>query len=410
MSYSVRMKTVTILAPVSVRYSSRAMRTARLLSPLLCLLCLLAACAPKPVTPPPPPPPPETKLPARLQTWGPLIQRLEADGFDRKELIDWFSRPQVVFDPSPMRTKLSELLKLGYGTETTRRIQSGLADLGYAPGPSDGRAGDTTRRAIRLFQQLHGLTVDGEPSEALLTAIQADLALPLAQRPVPPKQPPVEEEATPVYKGMLVPKQLAASRAFLRENYSLLQEMQRQYQVPPEIAVAIFTVETRLGEFLGGKNAFVTLASMALSKDFAMVESYFQADRADSEEVAFLKQKARERGDWAYNEFASLLRYAKANEKDPLSMPGSIYGAIGIGQFMPSNALKFGVDGDNDGRVDLFTLRDMVMSFGNYMVAHGWQGDMRDIERRRQVLMRYNRSKRYVNTVLAVAEYLMKNP
>ena len=47
-----------------------------------------------------------------------------------------------------------------------------------------------------------------------------------------------------------------------------------------------------------------------------------------------------------------------------MSFVGSIYGAIGISQFMPTNALKFGQDGDGDGRVDLFRHEDAVHSLG----------------------------------------------
>ena len=43
-------------------------------------------------------------------------------------------------------------------------IQRRLAELGYDPGPADGRAGPRTRAAIQAFQRARGLLVDGEPS------------------------------------------------------------------------------------------------------------------------------------------------------------------------------------------------------------------------------------------------------
>ncbi len=55
---------------------------------------------------------------------------------------------------------------------------------------------------------------------------------------------------------------------------------------------------------------------------------------------------------------------------------------------------------------DLFDLDDMLASFGQFMQAIGWQGDMHDKGKQKKVLLRYNRSSRYVNTVLAVADYL----
>ena len=72
---------------------------------------------------------------------------------------------------------------------------------------------------------------------------------------------------------------------------------------------------------------------------------------------------------------------------------------------MPSNVLKYGVDGNGDGRVDLFEKADAIFSIGNYLKAHGWGGSMGE-EARRAVIMKYNKSGVYVNTVLYVADWL----
>ncbi len=54
-----------------------------------------------------------------------------------------------------------------------RRIQSGLASLGYDPGPADGIPGPRTRTAIRAFQDRQGLPVTGEVSASLDAALEA---------------------------------------------------------------------------------------------------------------------------------------------------------------------------------------------------------------------------------------------
>jgi membrane-bound lytic murein transglycosylase B len=87
-------------------------------------------------------------------------------------------------------------------------------------------------------------------------------------------------------------------------------------------------------------------------------------------------------------------------------IPGSFYGAIGIAQFMPSQVLRHGVDGNGDGVVDLFVLEDALFSMGNYLMANGWRGSMRSQRKRRRAIYNYNHSRIYVNTVLAVADHL----
>lgn len=381
-------------------------------------MLLVSACAsrqsesampPRPETEAPEVSKPLPELPDELAFWAPLIYRLKRRGFTRPQLVAWFSNPELRFDPSPMRTKLEELLRIHYNRERTRAIQTALKSLGFDPGKVDGLAGSNTREAIMAYQQVKGLQQDGEPGDELVAMLRADLNRPPEQWPKPPAdfQPPAARPVTTaVYKSVLTHKQLAASTAFYREHYALLREMQQRYGVPPELAVGIFTVETRLGEFLGGRKAFVALASMARSKDFEVIRPYLEQQPQDASEEAFLRSKADQRGDWAFEELAALLQYAVTHGHDPLRIPGSVYGAIGLGQFMPSNAVSYGVDGDLDGKVDLFMLEDAVMSFGNFMQAMGWQGEMRDPAKQRKALLRYNRSQRYVNTVLAVTEHV----
>jgi membrane-bound lytic murein transglycosylase B len=86
-------------------------------------------------------------------------------------------------------------------------------------------------------------------------------------------------------------------------------------------------------------------------------------------------------------------------------MPGSIYGAVGICQFMPSNILRFGVDGDGDGTVNLFHASDAMHSLANYLKYHGWKPGL-SREKQNRVLRHYNNSATYANTILAVADAL----
>lgn len=56
------------------------------------------------------------------------------------------------------------------------------------------------------------------------------------------------------------------------------------------------------------------------------------------------------------------------------TLRGSWAGAMGQPQFLPSSFLSYGLDGDGDGRADIWTNEaDTLMSIGNYFKQKGWQ-------------------------------------
>ena len=59
----------------------------------------------------------------------------------------------------------------GQSTVVTR-VQGGLAQLGYNPGPVDGTPGPQTSEAIREYQRDHGLLVDGRATAQLAEHIE----------------------------------------------------------------------------------------------------------------------------------------------------------------------------------------------------------------------------------------------
>jgi peptidoglycan hydrolase-like protein with peptidoglycan-binding domain len=66
-----------------------------------------------------------------------------------------------------------------------RRVQVLLTELGYAPGPVDGRMGRRTAAAISAFQKKEGLGVDGRLTGGLLTALESRAAAPAERVAVP---------------------------------------------------------------------------------------------------------------------------------------------------------------------------------------------------------------------------------
>lgn len=52
---------------------------------------------------------------------------------------------------------------------------------------------------------------------------------------------------------------------------------------------------------------------------------------------------------------------------------GARHGELGHTQFLPGNALAYGVDGNGDGRVDFYDLSDALASTANFLRQKGWQ-------------------------------------
>jgi membrane-bound lytic murein transglycosylase B len=212
-----------------------------------------------------------------------------------------------------------------------------------------------------------------------------------------------------VYPGYLGPEVIGRAEAFSRVNRAVLAKVSKKYCVPESIIVSILLVETNLGQNTGTRRAFNVLSSMAASGDLRDVQDYLAMDLRTSADASYARIRCREKADWAYDELKSLLRYARSVQADPLSIPGSIYGAIGYCQFMPSNVALYGADGDADGRIDLFSPPDALYSIGRYLHARGWKCRMSKVGQHR-VILTYNRSYVYANTVLAVADRLQGPP
>jgi membrane-bound lytic murein transglycosylase B len=169
--------------------------------------------------------------------------------------------------------------------------------------------------------------------------------------------------------------------------------------------VSLLFVETRLGEFVGKENAFWTLACMAAADSPERMKGGLDGVPVTRRHDAWLQARLKEKSDWAYKEMRALLLFCRDNGIDPLTVPGSAYGAIGICQFMPTNLTRYADDGDGDGVINLFSEADAVFSAARYLTLHGWKAGL-DVDGRRGVLKRYNNLTVYADTILTMAESL----
>jgi membrane-bound lytic murein transglycosylase B len=201
----------------------------------------------------------------------------------------------------------------------------------------------------------------------------------------------------------LNPWAIARANAYLTSNKPLLEEITARYGVPKEVVISILLIETHLGKHTGNRRVFNRLASMARATTPEIIHPHLDVTLLSPENEEFARRRCQEKADWAYEELKALLLYAAASKVDPLAIRGSIYGAIGICQFMPSNIFIYGVDADGDGRIDPFAKADGLHSIANYLRGHGWREGM-DRGDQHRVIFAYNHSTVYANTVLAVAE------
>jgi membrane-bound lytic murein transglycosylase B len=201
-------------------------------------------------------------------------------------------------------------------------------------------------------------------------------------------------------------RSIGKARNYMKEHLVALKAAEKAYGVDKEVITAIILVETRLGSYLGNRFIINTLSTMASLSDAAVRKQFWEkiptSGRLSREDF---EKKANRKSGWAYKELKALLIFSGNEDIDPVAIKGSYAGAMGIAQFMPSNVVNLARDGNMDGSVDLFTHADAIASIGNYLKHFGWKSGI-DRKKRYQVILKYNYSKYYANTILTIRERL----
>ena len=278
--------------------------------------------------------------------------------------------------------------------------------------PAVRQAGNYAPAWQPLAQRLAADGLSGPQIDALL----ATLAATPTQSPMGRKmrelymrkffpKPPSTTPAPVYYKGVVTEANAQLCRQFVADNKRAFSQAEARYGVPASIAVSLLFVETRLGKVLADvpENAFYTLASMAVTRQPSDIPDWLGRMPGYEAHLDWFAETMPKRSDWAYKEVRALVEYMLHDNIDPHHLPSSIYGAVGLCQFMPSNISTYGADGDGDGRVDLFTIPDAVASLSNYLAKHGWKAGL-PRARQHQLLMAYNHAAIYANTILALSD------
>lgn len=150
------------------------------------------------------------------------------------------------------------------------------------------------------------------------------------------------------YQDIFLTKQrIADGKVFLQKHKDLLEQAQEKYGVDKHIITAIIGVETFYGTRQGSYRVLDSLATLAF----------------DYPERSLF-----------WRELKAFFALARDEDLDLASLKGSYAGAMGYGQFIPTSYLMYAVDGDNDGKRDLWNNpTDAIFSVANYFKRHGWK-------------------------------------
>ncbi|MFC3615929.1 lytic transglycosylase domain-containing protein [Lutimaribacter marinistellae] len=128
-------------------------------------------------------------------------------------------------------------------------------------------------------------------------------------------------------------------------NPNFYAALERQYGVPAGILIAIHGMETGFGGFMGDSSVVSAITTLA-----------YDCRRSD-----FFKPHA--------------IGALKLVDRGAITgaTRGAKHGELGHTQFLPGNALAYGVDATGDGRVDFYNVTDALASTANFLRAKGWR-------------------------------------
>lgn len=165
------------------------------------------------------------------------------------------------------------------------------------------------------------------------------------------KQPEGKLSFAQYKKRVISDARIAQGRRLYKEHRAELEKASKKYGVQPQYIVALWGIETSYGNNTGGFSVISALATLA--------------------------HEGR-RADFFRTELLNALKIIDQGHISAHKMKGSWAGAMGQNQFMPSSFKAYAVDGNGDGKRDIWTsLPDVFSSTANYLGTSGWKDDQR---------------------------------
>ena len=161
---------------------------------------------------------------------------------------------------------------------------------------------------------------------------------------------PAERTKTwPEYRKIFVTnKRIAAGVLFAKQHEEIINRVASEMGVPKKILLGILGVETSFGRIQGNYKVVDSLYTLATG--YPPRSKFFRS------------------------ELINLFYLCREEGFSILDIKGSYAGAMGAPQFISSSYRNYAVDGNADGKVDLFnSWDDVLMSIGNYLKENGWE-------------------------------------
>jgi membrane-bound lytic murein transglycosylase B len=150
------------------------------------------------------------------------------------------------------------------------------------------------------------------------------------------------------YVGASVtPDRVAKGQQKMAQYKDLLDALEREYGVPAQYLISFWGMETNYGTYMGDFQALRSVATLACM----------------TKRVAFFS-----------NETIAALKILANNHMTSQQMKGSWAGAMGNMQFMPSTFVKWAIDRDGNGKIDIWnSMPDAFASAANFLRGIGFK-------------------------------------
>ena len=140
-------------------------------------------------------------------------------------------------------------------------------------------------------------------------------------------------------------KKIQKGKSFYSKNFSLINEVEKKFNIEKELLLSLMGIETNYGTYVGKMDILSSLSTLSYDK---------------------------RRSQFFTEELLILLKLIDSKQIDHETLYGSWAGAFGFFQFMPSTIKNHALDYDRNNHIDLKNPTDAYASAANYLNKMGW--------------------------------------